>query len=282
MQSNLIIDVGMHTGKDTEFYLQKGFCVIGIEANPLLAENVKERLHLAIDEERLTVLNVAIASYEGIIDLYVNTQKDDWSTIDPSFVRRNLVRGTQHNLIRVPCMRMESVLQDYGVPYYLKIDIEGADYLCLASLNTLVDRPKYISVELELDDYARAFTQLSQLWMLGYRKFKIVNQALNLNVRCPNPPREGRYVDMRFDGQMSGPFGDEAPGTWETIDQILERYRRLHRGSLGAASRTGPTLARHYNPYMKKAYTLFRRVTNYAPFGWYDLHAEWAPHQTEM
>ncbi len=34
MNKSLIIDVGMHTGRDTEFYLKKGFEVIAIEANP--------------------------------------------------------------------------------------------------------------------------------------------------------------------------------------------------------------------------------------------------------
>ena len=35
--NNLIFDVGLHTGQDTAFYLKKGFRVIAIEANPLLA-----------------------------------------------------------------------------------------------------------------------------------------------------------------------------------------------------------------------------------------------------
>jgi hypothetical protein len=38
---NLIYDVGMHTGQDTEFYLAKGFNVIAIEANPLLMQKAQ-------------------------------------------------------------------------------------------------------------------------------------------------------------------------------------------------------------------------------------------------
>ena len=44
MQSDLIIDVGMHTGKDTLFYLQKGFRVVAIEANP--GRRFKTRIRL--------------------------------------------------------------------------------------------------------------------------------------------------------------------------------------------------------------------------------------------
>ena len=32
VDENLIIDVGMHTGRDTEFYLKKGFHVAAVEA----------------------------------------------------------------------------------------------------------------------------------------------------------------------------------------------------------------------------------------------------------
>lgn len=38
MNNSLIIDVGMHTGRDTEFYLKKGFNVVAIEANPELVK----------------------------------------------------------------------------------------------------------------------------------------------------------------------------------------------------------------------------------------------------
>jgi len=41
MNKNLIIDVGVHQGEDTEYYLKKGFCVVGIEADPQLYEPQK-------------------------------------------------------------------------------------------------------------------------------------------------------------------------------------------------------------------------------------------------
>ena len=35
---NLIYDVGLHLGEDTEYYLKKGFRVIAFEANPELVD----------------------------------------------------------------------------------------------------------------------------------------------------------------------------------------------------------------------------------------------------
>jgi hypothetical protein len=37
MDGNLIYDFGMHDGADTDYYLRKGFRVVAVEADPLLA-----------------------------------------------------------------------------------------------------------------------------------------------------------------------------------------------------------------------------------------------------
>jgi len=43
VESDLIYDVGVHQGEDTDFYLKKGFRVVGIEANAALCKSVGER-----------------------------------------------------------------------------------------------------------------------------------------------------------------------------------------------------------------------------------------------
>ena len=39
------------------------------------------------------------------------------------------------------------ILGEYGIPYYLKVDIEGADLLCLEGLTWFTSRLTYISIE---------------------------------------------------------------------------------------------------------------------------------------
>jgi hypothetical protein len=38
-RTNLIFDMGLHKGEDTDFYLRKGFDVVAFEANPFLIEH---------------------------------------------------------------------------------------------------------------------------------------------------------------------------------------------------------------------------------------------------
>ena len=72
MHKGMIFDVGMHTGKDTEFYLRKGFDVVAIEANPQLVQQTRTRLRQYVENGRLIICEMAVARDDGEIDFYVN------------------------------------------------------------------------------------------------------------------------------------------------------------------------------------------------------------------
>ena len=267
--NDLIFDVGMHTGEDTAFYLKKGFRVVAVEANESLVEGARERFADEIDAGRLTIYNVAIAEREGTTDFFVNLEKDDWGTTSREFVTRNEALGTRHTKVEVPCMPLQRILRECGVPYYAKIDIEGADLLCLQALLEFEERPRYVSIEASLRSFEAVFGELAHLWVLGYRLFKVVNQARNRSLRCPVPPLEGLYVDQRFDGHMSGPFGEEAPGEWRDAESTLARYRRIldDQRRFGAGGRCDAAPLRALD-------RMLRRRTGREPTGWYDIHGK--------
>jgi FkbM family methyltransferase len=268
MVRDLIFDVGLHTGEDTEFYLKKGFRVVAVEANDALVEEASRRFADEIDAGRLTIHHAAIAEREGTIDFFVNEQKDDWGTTSLAFVARNEALGTTHTKVEVPCVPLQRVIEEHGVPYYAKIDIEGADILCLEAFHDFWEKPEYVSIEATLDRFEGAFAEFSHLWVLGYRRFKIVNQSLHHTLRCPQPALEGLYVDQRFDGHMSGPFGEEAPGAWCDIESAFDRYLAI----LEDQRRFGARGRYHRTPF-RQLDRVRRRWTRREPAGWYDIHA---------
>ena len=265
MNPNLIMDVGMHTGRDTSFYLKKGFKVVAIEANSALVKNARSLFSDLLSRGLLTIHEVAIAGHEGEIDFYVNAQHDDWGTISSEFASRNERFGTENSLLKVRCTRFNTILEEHGIPYYLKIDIEGADMLCLVALKDFDGRPKYVSIEAGLTSVSETLDELSTLSDLGYREFKIVNQAMNPSVRCPMPPLEGDFVEYQFDGTCSGPFGEEAPGNWASLEATFRKYRRLliEQKYFGA---DGPL-------YRTVLHRIYERLKG-EPAGWYDFHAK--------
>lgn len=267
MNSKLIIDVGMHTGRDTEFYLRKGFDVVAVEANPELVRLARLHFRDALATGKLVLYGCAVTDYDGEIDFYVNSKHDDWGTTSNEFALRNELLGTDNKLIRVNCIRFQNILMQHGIPYYLKIDIEGSDILCLKALKSFNDRPKYVSIEADFSSFENACSELTLLLELGYNKFKIVNQELNSKVRCHNPPLEGFFTDYCFDGTCSGPFGEESPGRWMAIEETMAKSRILV-----AEQRYFGASGRFYRTFLHKMYEVIKRE----PVGWYDIHAKLA------
>lgn len=265
----LIVDVGLHKGLDTDFYLKKGFRVVAIEAHPHLYRECAIRFAEAIERCDLRLYNVAIAAQPGEVEFFINEKKDDWGTIKPGMVTRNLTRGAPSSAIKVRAVRLDTILAEVGMPYYLKVDIEGADTHCLEALHRLNDRPpKFVSIELDMDDLDVAAAELCHLFALGYREFKLINQGSLQNLRCPNPPREGTFVDQPFMPHASGPFGEETPGEWISFDNVLKKIRRIV-GETKLIGRDSP----YFGSWWVSLYYRYRDLTG-DPVAWYDLHAK--------
>lgn len=220
VQENLIFDIGMHVGDDADFYLKKGFHVIAVEANPLLVTSCRKRFKSQIDAGLLVIEEGAIAEASGSVPFFINEEKDDWSsTLRQVASRENMpVRE-----IYVDALRLDDLICKYGVPYYLKIDIEGGDKVALQQMFRVPERPKYCSVE------AHELIYLLRMFDLGYTRFKVVNQGNYWWFRCPNPPLEGLHVDHTFSIHSSGSFGEEAVGRWVSLEEAALIYLELKK-----------------------------------------------------
>lgn len=249
MTDDLVFDVGMHNGDDSVFYLSRGCRVIAVEANPELAEAGRKRFSKAIAEGRLAVEECAILDREGATTFWVNDTKNDWSALDREEGGRS---GTECHEITVRCTRLSTLFRKYGVPFFLKSDIEKGDRYGLEDLDPN-DLPRYISVE------AHSFDYLLMLWRLGYREFKLVDQ-MRLNSRFPllsNEHFHSRLVkrtfwyadrlknklgwNLKYRPGSSGPLSEETEGPWSPIEDVaydflhhLKNYP--HRGTMDPRS----------------------------------------------
>jgi len=194
---DLVFDVGLHRGEDTAFYLAKGFRVIAIEASPSLVADAKEKFRDSIAGGRLTIVNVAIAEMPGPIDFFANPISE-WGTIRKEWANRNANLGSaSSHVLTVTGVNFSSIIEEYGTPYYLKVDIEGADLLCLEALKK-PRVPKYVSIESDMVSWQSLEHEFDVLKGLGYRRFKVVPQHQIHRQRPPRPQREGLYVPYHF------------------------------------------------------------------------------------
>ncbi len=269
---NLIFDVGMGFGEDSRYYLDKGFKVVAVEADPTLIDRNKKLFAKEIADGLLEIVPKAIHTYTGTTTFFVNEKIREWGTLTPHFVERNAKRKYPNTPLEAPCILFEEILQQYETPYYIKIDIEGADLLCIKALNSIKNLPKYVSLEIDDFTFDLAVEPLRALYNLGYKKFKLVDQSLIDNIKCPNPPIEGEYVDTKFTDSMSGPFGEETPGKWMTIKQIERRMRLI---VLQSNIMLEDRKYFHYRIIRDRIW-LIRKRLGYKSLSWFDLHAKLA------
>jgi FkbM family methyltransferase len=268
--NNLIFDIGMHIGKDTEFYLKKGFKVISVEANPKLVEKGREQFRSEIEKGQLVIVNKAISDTTDTIDFYIFKNKDDWGTIYPEWNRK---MDFDVETIKVETTTLESIMEEYGVPYYMKIDIEGADILCLKSLLKMNMLPTCLSIELlspnNLGKNVNALDILCHLKVLGYNKFLISDQSKNNLIKCPYPALEGQFVNNLFDGYSSGLFGKELNGVWFGVDEIAMKYLDyFYNQKYVENTRFNLVLRRISKVFCKNRNRIFHAN------GWFDVHAK--------
>jgi FkbM family methyltransferase len=273
--ANLIFDVGLHLGEDTDFYLRKGFSVVGFEAAPDLVTKAKVRFQDAIRQGRFHLISGAVApsSAGEKIVFYANPGNSIWGTIVTDYASRNQMLGYPSERIEVPRVDIAKVFETHGMPFYLKIDVEGADRLILTELKSFNDRPQYLSLESEKVEIDQLEREMDILRDLGYKKFKVVQQANIPGSEIRTRTLDGREFDYVFAYNTSGPFGDDLPMPWLTHAETLKEYRSVFRRYkyFGDYSLVGkmPRIAQ------KIARTLYRIGTGHrGPLpGWFDTHA---------
>lgn len=283
--ADLIFDVGMHRGEDTEFYLAKGFRVVAFEANPFLAEYCRRRFEKEISDQRLTIVEGAIVSTATIaagtlqVPFYQNDSNSVWGTVCGDWMERNKRLGTRSSAIAVNVIDFRSAISSYGVPRYMKIDIEGCDLECLFALTSFSRRPDYVSIESNKTSLISARNELTLLKSLGYRTFQLVEQSSIPAVqKCHEPPLEGKHVDQQFAGGSSGLFGRELTAPWLSSSSIMRKQLAIHLGYCLFGDDGILTVTRIPGMWRLKEYVrgMIHAITKAPVPGWYDLHARHA------
>jgi FkbM family methyltransferase len=232
---NVVFDVGMFDGADTSYYLEKNFRVVAVEANPLLAALAEERMEEYRRSGQLHIVNGAIGENGQAVELTVCGEDLGSSSIYASQVDGRFPIGKYN----VPGVKLESLFQEHGIPFYLKIDIEGADGICVRAL-TPAARPKYLSFEIGSD----FLDLLEHISSIGYTEFKIINQCNFRSLENERSSydrivrklmrmagyiepqyvrRNGRFFKL---GHSSGPVPWESDGAWMSRSELVSAWAR--------------------------------------------------------
>ncbi len=271
-KKNLIYDVGMHRGQDTDYYLKRGFKVIAFEANPENAALCRQRFAEAIKEKQLIIVEGAIvenAACREKVKFYRNKDSSLWGSTAEDWAYRNEVMGTINEVIEIEAVDFKNALDKYGIPFYLKADIVGSEMICLRALLDFKEKPDYLSIRSEKVIFSKLEEEFELFEKLGYDRFQAVQQDVN-HFRTVYDSPEGKKTLYTFEEGASGLFGKDLRGRWKTKEEVLKDYRKIFVlywlfGDYSYLIQTerGKGFIKH-----------LERVARRPLPGWYDTHAK--------
>lgn len=219
--ANTIFDFGFYDGADGQAYLDGGFCVIGVEADPVLVQQAVNNFAVWMATGQLRVANVAISPSSANSQwttFYTSKCTREWNSFYKTVGCRgcappHTVDMTACDQVPVAAVQCKDMFAMFGKPLYLKLDIEGAEPGCFEALGTpwgMQFLPQFMSAEITEVVY------IDTLYNLGYRSFKLVRQ------------------DRLHSGQSSrsGPWGHNALDcrvgpTWRTYEEARAEFAAI-------------------------------------------------------
>lgn len=284
IERDLVYDVGMHRGDDTAFYLSRGFRVVGVEANPTLVASLRERFAAEIRTGRLVIVPTAVGAHRGTVRFAAVDGGSVLSTADPAYIERLERLSADFEMIDVAVTTLADVVARYGLPYFMKVDIEGMDHAAVATLESLDRRPARLSMEsVTAGPHAKVrgvVAELALLRRLGYRRFKLVDQARLSALDGAFLDQEGEPVVYHHAEWTSGPFGDEAPGRWRGALSVTPwmlgrcaQHHLLAEAGWFPSTRLGRGVRGHVRRLATTQVPDLHLGRQFGGYEWYDIHA---------
>ncbi len=207
----VIYDAGANHGQNIPYYLIKADLVVAIEANPVLCDEIRCRYSEEIKSGKLIVENCAlVAKSESFkeVDFYIHMKCD----VGSQFPKPNGNEIVNYKKIRLPSKSIVDIINHYGQPYYIKLDIENYDAVILDELFLNSIFPKFISAEpLSSNDIINLLK-----YQGNYNCFKLVDGA-SVFRRYKNKIIKGidnNNHNYSHPSGSAGPFGEEIDGYW--------------------------------------------------------------------
>jgi FkbM family methyltransferase len=175
----LIFDIGYNVGDFTSVCLDKSpDCkVVGIDANPTLCHYNKHS-----ENKNVKVINALVSSVDNDKkDFYVDPINIGISTASETFIENSrFSKGSKYlgentgnwiNIGKVRTVTLDTLINFYGEPDLIKVDVEGYEYEVFSGLSKKVGKLCFECHEEEKDNLYKILDHLSNL---GYDQFGLI------------------------------------------------------------------------------------------------------------
>jgi len=169
-RDDLVFDIGAHVGDRVASFRRLGARVVAVEPQPALSRLLKLFYGRSVD---VAIEAVAIGRGVGSADLMINLDNPTVSTASREFVSAardapgwETQRWTRS--VVVPVTTLDALIDKYGLPAFIKIDVEGFEQEALLGLTRAV---KALSFEFTIIQRDVALACIERCIALGFTRF---------------------------------------------------------------------------------------------------------------
>ncbi len=134
-KDDLVFDVGANLGERTKVFRALGAKVIAIEPTSYCSNYLKQLFH---GDDHVIVVTKALGEREGIGEINVNEKLPVLSTMSPKWATESRFSKNYQWERRetISITTMDILINQYGIPNFCKIDVEGFELQVLSGLST--------------------------------------------------------------------------------------------------------------------------------------------------
>lgn len=163
----LIFDIGANKGDTVNFYRNYAEKVICFEPNPNLITILEHRF----ETENVIVDSRGLSNQVGAKKFMISNA-DTISTFSEKWINSSRFSNEYQwdTSIDVQTTTLDSIIEEYGTPNFVKIDVEGFEYEVLIGLTKLLEHTIF-SFEWAEEQFSDIEKSISHLQNVGYNNF---------------------------------------------------------------------------------------------------------------
>ncbi|MGH7950549.1 MAG: FkbM family methyltransferase [Limisphaerales bacterium] len=157
-QGDVIFDIGANDGSKTDVFLRLGAKVVAVEPDETNQEVLNGKfLKNGVIRKPVTIEGKAVSDRVGTTTLWIEAPGSALNTLNPKWV--NTLQNSKDRFgsclnfageKQVETTTLETLMADHGVPFYIKIDVEGHEHGVLRGLKCPVP---FLSFEVNLPEF---------------------------------------------------------------------------------------------------------------------------------
>lgn len=201
-EGDLCFDIGAHTGNRTFAWLKMGSRVVAVEPQPLLVGLLKRRFQ---NNPCFKIVAKAIGGISGRSSLKISLSNPAISTLSDNWIQ--IIKDFDPSAswdenVTVDVITLDTLIREYGIPKFCKIDVEGYEEEVLMGLTVPLNA---LSFEFFPTTPSRTINCINRLDELGKYKYNwSFTESFSFVSRHWMSKEEISFVVSKYNGRKSG------------------------------------------------------------------------------